>query len=174
VALTGVVRRAQGLSFTVSPKGSRPRDRSFFLMAFNGTLTIVAFAGVIVSISPLLSVVTVLYAAAGSYMTCSSGARSSSSTTTSWTRRRASAPLLFTYISLAVEMLRAGQSRSLSRHVAKVEVGREASPASSGSGRWPPKETYPGSVRAAEAQPVKLQDALPMGKDHLDPLSFAS
>jgi putative ATP-binding cassette transporter len=42
---------------------------SFFLMAFNSTLTIVAFAGVIISISPLLSVVTVLYAAAGSYMT---------------------------------------------------------------------------------------------------------
>ena len=42
---------------------------SFFLMAFNSTLTIVAFAGVIVSISPLLSVVTVLYAAAGSYIT---------------------------------------------------------------------------------------------------------
>jgi putative ATP-binding cassette transporter len=42
---------------------------SFFLMAFNSTLTIVAFAGVIVSISPLLSLVTVLYAAAGSYMT---------------------------------------------------------------------------------------------------------
>ena len=36
---------------------------SFFLMAFNSTLTIVAFAGVIISISPLLSVVTVLYAA---------------------------------------------------------------------------------------------------------------
>lgn len=32
---------------------------SFFLMAFNTTLTIVAFAGVIISISPLLSVVTV-------------------------------------------------------------------------------------------------------------------
>ena len=42
---------------------------SFFLMAFNSTLTIVAFAGVIISISQLLSVVTVLYAAAGSYMT---------------------------------------------------------------------------------------------------------
>ena len=42
---------------------------SFFLMAFNSTLTIVAFAGVIISISPLLSVVTVLYAAAGSYLT---------------------------------------------------------------------------------------------------------
>ena len=42
---------------------------SFFLMAFNSTLTIVAFAGVIISISPLLSVVTVLYAAAGSYVT---------------------------------------------------------------------------------------------------------
>jgi putative ATP-binding cassette transporter len=42
---------------------------SFFLMAFNSTLTIVAFAGVIVSISPLLSVLTVLYAAVGSYIT---------------------------------------------------------------------------------------------------------
>jgi vitamin B12/bleomycin/antimicrobial peptide transport system ATP-binding/permease protein len=42
---------------------------SFFLMAFNSTLTIVAFAGVIISISPLLSVVTVLYAAAGTYLT---------------------------------------------------------------------------------------------------------
>lgn len=42
---------------------------SFFLMAFNSTFTIVAFAGVIISISPLLSVVTVLYAAAGSYLT---------------------------------------------------------------------------------------------------------
>ena len=70
---------------------------SFFLMAFNSTLTIVAFAGVIVSIRPLLSVVTVLYAAAGSYITLLLGRRSSSSITTSWTRRRASVPLLFTF-----------------------------------------------------------------------------
>ncbi len=33
---------------------------SFLLVAFNSTLTVVAFAGVIVSISPLPSVVTVL------------------------------------------------------------------------------------------------------------------
>jgi vitamin B12/bleomycin/antimicrobial peptide transport system ATP-binding/permease protein len=42
---------------------------SFFLMAFNSSLTIVAFSGVLVLISPLLSVVAVLYAAMGSYMT---------------------------------------------------------------------------------------------------------
>jgi putative ATP-binding cassette transporter len=42
---------------------------SFFLMAFNSTLTIIAFAGVIVSTSPLLSVMTVLYATAGSCIT---------------------------------------------------------------------------------------------------------
>jgi putative ATP-binding cassette transporter len=46
---------------------------SFFLMAFNSTLTIVAFSGVILSISPLLSVVTVMYAAFGSYVTLSLG-----------------------------------------------------------------------------------------------------
>ena len=69
---------------------------SFFLMAFNSTLTIVAIAGVIISISPLLSVVTVLYAAAGSYMTFWSGTRSSSLSTTSWRRRRTSAPPSFT------------------------------------------------------------------------------
>ena len=42
---------------------------SFFLMAFNSSLTIVAFSGVLVLISPLLSAVAVLYAAMGSYMT---------------------------------------------------------------------------------------------------------
>lgn len=42
---------------------------SFFLMAFNSGLTIVAFSGMLLSISPLLSAVTVLYAAAGSYVT---------------------------------------------------------------------------------------------------------
>ncbi len=42
---------------------------SFFLMAFNSGLTIMAFSGVLLSISPLLSAVTVLYAAIGSYVT---------------------------------------------------------------------------------------------------------
>jgi vitamin B12/bleomycin/antimicrobial peptide transport system ATP-binding/permease protein len=42
---------------------------SFFLMAFNSSLTIMAFSGVLVLISPLLSAVAVLYAAMGSYMT---------------------------------------------------------------------------------------------------------
>ena len=42
---------------------------SFFLMAFNSSLTIVTFSGVLVLISPLLSAVVVLYAAMGSYMT---------------------------------------------------------------------------------------------------------
>ncbi|WP_245425683.1 SbmA/BacA-like family transporter [Rhizobium sp. H4] len=42
---------------------------SFVLLVFNGTLTIVAFSSVLWSISPLLFVVAVLYAASGSYLT---------------------------------------------------------------------------------------------------------
>ncbi|HME84868.1 MAG TPA: SbmA/BacA-like family transporter, partial [Roseiarcus sp.] len=42
---------------------------SFALMAFNSVVTILAFAGVMLSISPLLSVVAVLYAALGSWAT---------------------------------------------------------------------------------------------------------
>lgn len=42
---------------------------SFVLMLLNGSFTIMAFAGVMWSISPLLFGVTVLYAAAGSYLT---------------------------------------------------------------------------------------------------------
>ena len=42
---------------------------SFVLMVFNGTLTIVAFSSVLWSISPLLFVVAVLYAAGGSSLT---------------------------------------------------------------------------------------------------------
>ena len=42
---------------------------SFVLMAFNSSFTIVAFAGVMISISPLLSVVAILYAALGSFVT---------------------------------------------------------------------------------------------------------
>ncbi len=42
---------------------------SFVLLLFNGTLTIVAFSSVLWSISPLLFVVAVLYAAGGSYLT---------------------------------------------------------------------------------------------------------
>jgi vitamin B12/bleomycin/antimicrobial peptide transport system ATP-binding/permease protein len=42
---------------------------SFALMAFNSVVTIVAFAGVMLSISPLLSLVAVLYAALGSWAT---------------------------------------------------------------------------------------------------------
>ena len=42
---------------------------SFVLMMFNGTLTIVAFSSVLWSISPLLFVVAVLYAAGGSSLT---------------------------------------------------------------------------------------------------------
>ena len=42
---------------------------SFALMAFNSIVTIVAFAGVMFSISPLLSTVVVLYAALGSLVT---------------------------------------------------------------------------------------------------------
>ncbi|WP_342237460.1 ABC transporter ATP-binding protein/permease [Inquilinus sp. OTU3971] len=42
---------------------------SFVLMWLNGTFTIVAFSGVLWSISPLLFVVAVLYAACGSYLT---------------------------------------------------------------------------------------------------------
>ena len=48
---------------------------SFFLMAFNSSLTIVAFSGVLVLISPLLSAVAVLYAAIGSYVTLLLGRR---------------------------------------------------------------------------------------------------
>jgi putative ATP-binding cassette transporter len=42
---------------------------SFALMALNGAFTVAAFSGVMWTISPLLFVVTVLYAAFGSYMT---------------------------------------------------------------------------------------------------------
>lgn len=42
---------------------------SFILMALNSSLTIIAFSGVLWSISPLLFVVAVLYAAGGSYLT---------------------------------------------------------------------------------------------------------
>ncbi|WP_434733665.1 ABC transporter ATP-binding protein/permease [Rhizobium sp. YTUHZ044] len=42
---------------------------SFVVMVFNGTLTIVAFSGLLWSISPLLFVVAVLYAACGSCLT---------------------------------------------------------------------------------------------------------
>lgn len=42
---------------------------SFFLMLLNGLLTVLAFSGVLISISPLLFGVAVLYAAAGSYLT---------------------------------------------------------------------------------------------------------
>lgn len=42
---------------------------SFVLMVFNSSLTIIAFSGVLWSISPLLFVVAVLYAACGSYLT---------------------------------------------------------------------------------------------------------
>ena len=61
---------------------------SFFLMAFNSTLTIVAFAGVIVSISPLLSIVTVLYAAVGSCLTFLLGRPLIKLNYDHWTRRR--------------------------------------------------------------------------------------
>ncbi|TCL71772.1 SbmA/BacA-like family transporter [Rhizobium sp. BK251] len=46
---------------------------SFILMLLNSTLTILAFAGVLWSISPLLFVVAVLYAACGSYLTIALG-----------------------------------------------------------------------------------------------------
>jgi putative ATP-binding cassette transporter len=42
---------------------------SFFLMLLNGFLTVLAFSGVLVSISPLLFAVAVLYASAGTYLT---------------------------------------------------------------------------------------------------------
>lgn len=42
---------------------------SFTLMFLNGTFTVVAFSGVLWSISPLLFMVAVLYAAGGSYLT---------------------------------------------------------------------------------------------------------
>ncbi|MCP4406618.1 MAG: ABC transporter ATP-binding protein/permease [Gammaproteobacteria bacterium] len=42
---------------------------SFVLMILNGSITVVAFAGVLWSISPLLFVVSVLYAAVGSFLT---------------------------------------------------------------------------------------------------------
>jgi putative ATP-binding cassette transporter len=42
---------------------------SFVLMALNSSFTVVAFSGVLWSISPLLFIVAVLYAASGSYLT---------------------------------------------------------------------------------------------------------
>ncbi len=42
---------------------------SFVLMLLNGTLTVIAFSGVMWTISPLLFVVAVLYASAGTYFT---------------------------------------------------------------------------------------------------------
>jgi putative ATP-binding cassette transporter len=42
---------------------------SFVLMLLNGTLTVIAFSGVLWSISPLLFVVAVVYASAGTYFT---------------------------------------------------------------------------------------------------------
>jgi vitamin B12/bleomycin/antimicrobial peptide transport system ATP-binding/permease protein len=42
---------------------------SFVLMLLNGTITVLAFAGVLWSISPMLFVVAVLYAATGSFVT---------------------------------------------------------------------------------------------------------
>lgn len=42
---------------------------SYIIMLFSSTLTVVTFSGVLWSISPLLFVVAVLYAACGSYMT---------------------------------------------------------------------------------------------------------
>lgn len=46
---------------------------SFMLMLLNATLTVVAFSGVMWSISPLLFVVAVLYAAVGSFLTIALG-----------------------------------------------------------------------------------------------------
>ncbi|MBY5905299.1 ABC transporter ATP-binding protein/permease [Rhizobium leguminosarum] len=46
---------------------------SFVLMVLNSSLTIIAFSGVLWSISPLLFVVAVLYAACGSYLTIALG-----------------------------------------------------------------------------------------------------
>ncbi|MFZ0133777.1 MAG: SbmA/BacA-like family transporter [Desulfobacterales bacterium] len=48
---------------------------SFVLMLLNGTLTVVAFSGVLWSISPMLFVVSVLYAAAGTCLTYFIGRR---------------------------------------------------------------------------------------------------
>ncbi|MEW6038386.1 MAG: SbmA/BacA-like family transporter [Pseudomonadota bacterium] len=42
---------------------------SFVLMLLNGTITVVAFSGVLWSISPLLFAIAILYAAGGSYLT---------------------------------------------------------------------------------------------------------
>ncbi|MGR9422810.1 ABC transporter ATP-binding protein/permease [Rhizobium leguminosarum] len=46
---------------------------SFVLMVLNSSLTIIAFSGVLWSISPMLFVVAVLYAACGSYLTIALG-----------------------------------------------------------------------------------------------------
>ncbi len=48
---------------------------SFVLMLLNGTLTVIAFSGVLWSISPMLFVVSVLYAAAGTCLTYFIGRR---------------------------------------------------------------------------------------------------
>ena len=48
---------------------SRWTTLSFVLMALNSALTILAFSGVLWSISPLLFVVSVAYAACGSFLT---------------------------------------------------------------------------------------------------------
>ncbi|MFO1431697.1 MAG: SbmA/BacA-like family transporter [Candidatus Competibacteraceae bacterium] len=46
---------------------------SFILMFLNGTFTVVAFSGVLWSISPLLFIVAVIYAASGTYLTIALG-----------------------------------------------------------------------------------------------------
>ncbi|MGO7163937.1 ABC transporter ATP-binding protein/permease, partial [Rhizobium johnstonii] len=46
---------------------------SFILMILNSSLTIIAFSGVLWSISPLLFAVAVVYAACGSYLTIALG-----------------------------------------------------------------------------------------------------
>ena len=65
---------------------------SFTLMLLNSSFTMIAFSGVLWSISPLLFIVSVLYAAVGSFITILLARPWSNSITISSTRKPASVP----------------------------------------------------------------------------------
>jgi putative ATP-binding cassette transporter len=69
------VRRTDSPSIQIAPAVSEDvrsftvSTLSFVLMLFNGTLMVIAFAGVLWSINHLLFIIAVLYSACGSYLT---------------------------------------------------------------------------------------------------------
>jgi putative ATP-binding cassette transporter len=69
---------------------------SFALMAFNSVVTILAFAGVMFSISLVLSLRPFCTLLLGRWRSCCLGGRSSNGTPINWTKRRAFGPLLIT------------------------------------------------------------------------------